>query len=93
MEESPYLGACGVCEQGKLRFHYCPACHTVCVICDECESLWVDLAKVSDDPGIKANGSFPRCPQCGETSERWPALAPEQLALANLTKYVSGKSV
>jgi hypothetical protein len=92
-DKTPYVAHCGFCEQGLLRFRECPACYTVCVICDECELIWEDIAAVSEDPNTESGGAFPQCPSCGSANEMWNQVALEDLQRVGLERFMNDESV
>ncbi len=91
-EELPYIGECGFCEQGLLRFRSCPECETICAVCDECELIWSDIAEVSEDPSAKAASAYPKCPACGAREKGWGKLDFDDVRDAELDDYVSDES-
>jgi hypothetical protein len=92
-DKKPYVGNCGFCEQGLLKFRRCPACQTVCAVCDECELVWTKIADVSRDRRTKADGAFPICPACGAERKRWSKLDARQLRRLGFADFIGGESV
>ena len=92
-DDAPFIGHCGFCEQGLLRFRLCPACYTICAVCDECELIWENIPGVSEDASAPAAGSFPMCPSCGSANEVWAEVTPQELAAEGLEQFVRGDSV
>jgi hypothetical protein len=88
----PYIGRCGFCDQGLLRFLRCRDCQAIVACCDECELMWSDIAEVSRNPHQDASGAFPTCPSCGTSSSVWDKPTLRQLRDANVEHYIGGRS-
>lgn len=59
----PHLGFCSSCKTGPLLVRLCGGCGLPCVLCDECDAMWVG-------PEVDAPPMFPAeedasCLHCG----------------------------
>ena len=86
----PYLGTCGFCHSGLLRFLCCEECDTIVVVCDECELLWSDIPAVFANRQQPSTGSYPTCPSSGSASTSWQRLKLTAVRRAGLGQYVAG---
>ena len=91
-ESSPYVNRCSRCENGLLRLYRCAHCATIAAICDECELVWRDVPRVSDDADAPSDTSFPACPQCEAARSTWTRLDMDAIREAQLASYLAGQS-
>ncbi|WP_442481626.1 hypothetical protein [Aeoliella sp. SH292] len=57
-----YIGFCRQCGTGPLGLRTCGDCGNVLVVCDECDSAWVD-GEVDQLPATTGVTTLP-CPHC-----------------------------
>jgi hypothetical protein len=88
----PYVNRCSRCGNGLLRLCRCGNCAAVAAICDECELVWQDVARVSGDAAAPSDAFFPMCPRCRAASWRWTRLNLDAIRAARLETYVAGES-
>jgi hypothetical protein len=89
---APYIGRCGFCDQGLLRFLRCRHCQVIVACCDECELIWSDIAAVSRNPHLDSCGAYPACPACGKSPTVWAKPTRDQLRDAQLDGFIAGRS-
>jgi hypothetical protein len=90
--ERPYICECGFCGDGLIRFFRCSECDHVVGLCDECELMWEDIERLSHDPNLSADSSFPVCPSCGYPRAKWSRPTVEELEELDLDEFISGES-
>ncbi|NLF70241.1 MAG: hypothetical protein GX575_14475 [Candidatus Anammoximicrobium sp.] len=83
-QEAPALRSCPVCGDGLLRLYRCGRCDAVVAMCDECELIWSDAAKVVRRGKTKSNAAFPACPACEAKRVKWFRLSLEEIREAGL---------
>lgn len=91
--ERPFIGSCGFCGDGLLRFVQCETCDEVVALCDECELMWSDIPGLADDANLSSDSSFPRCPHCGDKEAEFQWLTGEEVKLHSLEAFAEGDSV
>ncbi len=91
-DSSPYVTRCSRCENGLLRLYRCAHCAAIAAICDECELVWRDVPRVSDDATAPSDTSFPACPHCQATRSAWTRLDIDSIREAQLDRYLAGES-
>lgn len=57
---------CPFCEQGARRFYKCSDNKTLVLLCDECDSIWLDPTKTDEQEAIFASAPDYKIPglQC-----------------------------
>ncbi len=88
-QEQPYLRSCPFCGDGLLRLYRCGRCGAVVAMCDECELIWRDLAKVRRRGKPQSDAAFPACPACDTKRVKWSRLNREEIREASLEKYLA----
>lgn len=92
-EERPFIGSCGFCSDGLLRFLQCDTCENVVALCDECELMWSDIPGVSDDANLSSDTSYPNCPSCGDIDAEFNFLSMDEVKDEKLEQFVENESV
>jgi len=72
-----------------LRLYRCGRCDAVVALCDECELIWRDVAKVRRSAKPKSNAAFPACPACEAKRVKWFRLSLDEIRDAGLEKLLS----
>lgn len=74
-----YVGVCWLCEAGLVGVRACGNCTRVSLLCDECDSLWIDADIAS--PPVSTEAEHLPCPYCGASLYDDPAaVAPSHWA-------------
>ena len=78
MEHVIYVvGECPSCGTGPLGMRVCGNCRVLCVLCEECDALWLK-PDVSEPPVFPSQPELP-CPQCDHSlladSAHWACFA------------------
>ena len=61
------LRECSACHgQGMLLLMECPHCRAVLAVCDECDLIWSDVARIAVELNAPADGTFPKCSECSK---------------------------
>ncbi len=88
-QDLPYLRSCPVCGDGLLCLYRCGRCDAVVAMCDECELIWSDLARVRRTAKPKSAAAFPACPACEAKRVKWFRLRREEIRDAGLERYLT----
>lgn len=87
MRELPYICMCKYCVgNGWVRFWICSSCSKFIAICDECESVWLDIPALSQNNQLDAQGSRDIC-------NNGHFATVEEVEEAILGKYILGCSI
>ena len=88
-QKLPSLRSCPVCSDGLLSLYRCGRCDAVAAICDECELIWRDVARVCRSVKPKSNAAFPACPACEAKRVKWFRLNLDEIREAGLEELLS----
>ena len=85
-----YICECRVCGNGLVRFWKYG--ERVVGMCDECESVWDDIALLSKKPKTKAVGSWPEGGDGCGSEDDWKQATRRDVERADLDGFVEGYS-
>ncbi len=83
---APYLGECGFCGNGLLRFWLCEEHDETIALCDECELYWTDPRAVKSDPNHPSSGAYPAL------EGNWRAATIDEISDRGLAELIEGDS-
>lgn len=84
-QERPYLGRCGYCGDGLLRFWRRDG--DLVALCDECELGWDDIEAVYANPKARADLSHH-----GQADRHWHPATEAEIEEAGYGGFIAGYS-
>ena len=85
-----YICECRVCGNGLVRFWKYR--DELVALCDECELVWDDVAKLANDTATEACGSYPAGSDGSGTEEDWKPATRRDVVRAELEDVIAGYS-
>jgi hypothetical protein len=87
-----HVGICSICHEGALGIRICGGCEAAVVLCDECDSLW--LEPDCAEPPIFLKQPDAPCPNCAASLYQDPSHWADQVEIEQhgWTEFVRGES-